>query len=249
MALSSRSYVGSYGLSDRLPRGIKTLLIANGAVFLVEWLGGERLSWLFTYLGLIPAAVVRRFFVWQLFTYLFVHAGFWHILWNMLALWLFGRELERLWGYRRFMRFYFFCGVGAGACVVLANYLFGNPYSVTVGASGAIYGVMLASAVLWPDQIILFNFLIPLKMRYYVIIIGLIAFFQSWNLNSGVSNIAHLTGMLWAWVFMKTPGIRGFNPMQIARARYRDWRMERAKKKFQVYLRKNRSDRDDPWLN
>ena len=248
MALSSRTYVRSFGASDRLPQGVKFLLIANTAMFLIEWIGGSRVSWLFAYLALVPAAVVKSFFIWQPFTYLFVHANFWHIFWNMLSLWFFGRELERVWGYRSFLRFYFFCGIGAGVCVVAANYLFGEPYSATIGASGAIYGIMLASAVLWPDQIILFNFLIPLKMKYYVVIIGLIALFQSWNVNSNVSNVAHLSGMLWAYVYLKMPEVRGFDPVGIGRQQYREWKLARAKKKFQVYLRKKGSDRD-PWVN
>src|SRR5258708_39717886 len=105
-------------MGDRLPRGVRALLIANVAVFLVEMVGGQRLSGFFGYLALVPAAVVTRFFLWQPVTYLFVHGNFWHILWNMLALWLFGRDLEKAWGSQRFLRFYFFCGVGAGLCVV-----------------------------------------------------------------------------------------------------------------------------------
>src|SRR5712692_2286694 len=175
MALSSRTYVRSYSMGDRLPGGGGSLLIDNVAVFMLEMVGGQRLSGFFAYLALVPAATVTRLYLWQPVTYLFVHGNFWHILWNMLALWLFGRDLEKAWGSRRFLRFYFFCGVGAGLCVVAANYFFGDPYSATIGASGASYGILLASAVLWPDRVILFNFLIPLKMNYYVAIIGAIA--------------------------------------------------------------------------
>jgi membrane associated rhomboid family serine protease len=248
MALSSRTYVRSFGRSDRLPQGVKALLIANAAVFLLETVGGQRLNWLFSLLALVPSEVVTSFFLWQPVTYLFVHANFWHILWNMLALWLFGRDLENTWGSRRFLKFYFFCGIGAGVFVVLANYFFGDPNSATIGASGAIYGILLASAVLWPDRVILFNFLIPLKMKYYVAIIGAIALFQSWNLNSNVSNVAHLTGMLWAYVYMKTPEVRGIDPLGALRRRHREWKLARAKRKFQVYLKK-RGPGGDPWVH
>jgi membrane associated rhomboid family serine protease len=246
MALSSRTYVRSFGTRDRLPQGVKALLIANAAVFLLETVGGQRLSWFFSLLALVPSEVVTRFFIWQPATYLFIHANFWHILWNMLALWLFGRDLEQTWGTRRFLKFYFFCGIGAGFSVVAANYFFGDPNSATIGASGAIYGILLASAVLWPDRVILFNFLIPLKMKYYVAIIGLIALFQSWNLNSNVSNIAHLTGMLWAFIYMKTPEVRGVDPVGSLRQRYREWKLARAKRKFQVYMKKRGGT--DPWV-
>ena len=83
---------------------------------------------------------------------MFLHGGIWHILWNMLALWMFGAEIEQTWGTRRFLRMYFFCGVGAGICVVILNYLFGSPHVSTIGSSGAIYGILLISAMLWPDR-------------------------------------------------------------------------------------------------
>src|SRR5580700_178398 len=194
MAFSSRPYARGRLFSGGLPPGIKALLISNVAIFLLSFLSRGRLDEFFSYFALVPAAVVKLFFVWQLFTYMFLHAGIWHILWNMLALWMFGCELEQTWGTRRFLRFYFFCGVGAGLCVVLANYLpfGGNPNIPTVGSSGAIYGILLASAVLWPDRMMLFSFLIPIKMKYFVMIIGAIAFLSSFNTASPVSNVAHL---------------------------------------------------------
>jgi len=252
MGFTTRSYTRSYSLSGGLPPGIRALLISNVAIFLLQFFTrGTRINELLGYFALVPAAVVKFFFVWQLATYMFLHAGIWHILWNMLALWMFGCELERLWGTRRFLRFYFFCGMGAGVCVVLGNYLFGNPNVPTVGASGAIYGILLASAVLWPDRLILFSFLIPIKMKYFVMIIGAIAFLNSFDANSGVSNVAHLGGMLFGYAFLKMPrGVtnRSFDPMGALRAGYRSWKLSRNKRKFQVYLRKQRSDRG-PWVN
>src|SRR5277367_3220637 len=118
MAYSTRSYARPYSVSGGLPRGIKWLLIVNVAIFLLWYLTrGTRIEEAFSYFALIPAAVVKLFFVWQLVTYMFLHGGIGHILFNMLALWMFGTELERTWGTRRFLRFYFFCGVGAGLCV------------------------------------------------------------------------------------------------------------------------------------
>jgi membrane associated rhomboid family serine protease len=252
MAFTTRSYARGYLSSSGLPPGIRALLISNVAIFLLrffsQFAGGADF---FRYFALRPEDVATRFEIWQLATYMFLHSGIWHILWNMLALWMFGCELERLWGTRRFLRFYFFCGIGAGVCVVVANYLFGDPRIATVGSSGAIYGILLASAILWPDRLILFSFLIPIKMKYFVMIIGAIAFLNSFNTNSPVSDVAHLGGMLFGYVFLKTPRSitnRSFDPMGALRDGYRSWKLARAKRKFQVYLRKQRSDRG-PWVN
>src|SRR5262249_6748586 len=107
MGYSTRSYARPY-LSDGLPRGLRALLIVNVAVFLLQWATqGTQIGGVFSYFALQPVAVVRLFFVWQLVTYMFLHGGVWHILFNMLALWMFGRELETTWGTRRFLQFYF----------------------------------------------------------------------------------------------------------------------------------------------
>src|SRR6202142_1906857 len=152
MAIGTRSWARSSIFSGGLPPGIKWLLITNIGLFLIQFFApaGSALAELFSYLSLVPAAVVKLFFVWQLVTYMFLHAGISHILWNMLALWMFGVEFERLWGTRRFLQFYFFCGIGAGVCVVVANYLlpWGNPSVRTIGSSGAIFGILMACAML-----------------------------------------------------------------------------------------------------
>jgi membrane associated rhomboid family serine protease len=197
--------------------------------------------------ALTPADVVRRLFIWQPFTYLFLHAGVMHILFNMLPLWFFGSELERMWGTRRFLRFYFFCGAGAGIVVVFANYLFGNPAIPTVGASGAIYGILLVAAVLWPDRVIIL-YIFPIKLKYFVMIIGAIAFLGLRDVNGGVSHVAHLSGMAFGYLFHKTPRVRGYDPFGALREQYRAWKLARAKRKFQVYLRKHGSNRD-PWVH
>jgi membrane associated rhomboid family serine protease len=246
MAYSTRSYARPYSISGGLPRGIKWLLIVNVTIFLLQYFTPGAGIW--DYFHLSPRDTVTRLFVWQVATYMFLHGGIWHILWNMLALWMFGTEIERTWGTRRFIRFYFFCGIGAGICVVLLNYLFGNPNVATIGSSGAIYGILLVSAVLWPDRIILFSFLFPIKMKYFVMIIGAIAFLSSFDVNSGVSNFAHLGGMAFGYLFLKLPKTRGFDPFESLQQAYKAWKLARAKKKFQVYLRKQRSDRG-PWVN
>jgi membrane associated rhomboid family serine protease len=244
MAIGTRSYTRGFLSSSGLPPGIKWLLISNTALFVFYFFAGRSLRDFFDLGMLRPSDVVTHFYIWQLATYMFLHAGIGHILFNMLALWMFGTEFERLWGTRRFLRFYFFCGMGAGLCVIVGNYLFGNPNVATLGSSGAIYGILLASAVLWPDRQMLFYFLIPIKLKYFVMIIGGIAFLNSFNPASPVSEVAHLGGMLFGYLFLKVPQMRGFDPLESLQDAYRTWKLARAKRKFQVYMRKKGTDRD-----
>jgi membrane associated rhomboid family serine protease len=227
------------------PKGVKWLLISNVAIFIVGFFAQlARLDRPLAYLALIPVDVVKYFSIWQLVTYAFLHGGFGHIIWNMLALWMFGAELERIWGTQRFLRFYFFCAVGAGICVVIANYVlpWGNPNIPTIGSSGAIFGILMVYAMMFPDREILWGFLIPIKVKYFVMIVGAMAFLSSFQVNSGVSEFAHLGGLLFGYLFLKTPNMQ-FDPVAPIRRQYRDWKLQRAKKKFQVYLRKQGSGR------
>ncbi len=114
MAIGTRSYARGFLSSSGLPPGIKWLLISNTAIFVFYFFAGRGLRGFFDLGMLRPSDVVTHFYIWQLATYMFLHAGIGHILFNMLALWMFGTEFERLWGTRRFLRFYFFCGMGAG---------------------------------------------------------------------------------------------------------------------------------------
>src|SRR5262245_9510205 len=136
------------------------------------------------YSGLVPALVVHRFWVWQTATYMFLHGGIFHILFNMLALWMFGTELERMWGTRYFLKFYSVTGIGAGVLTVLFSLLpFGFAqqvqHSIVIGASGAIYGLLLAYALYFPDRPIYMYFVFPIPAKIFVAIMGAIAFFSS----------------------------------------------------------------------
>jgi len=231
--------------SRQFPSAVKWLLIVNIALFVVYYFA-VRVGYgnYFYYFGLIPRAVVELFAVWQLFTYMFLHdpLGFSHILFNMLTLYIFGRVLESDWGSKRFLQFYLICGVGAALCVIIANALFGNMDTRTIGASGAIYGVLLAYGLLYPEQIVLFSFLFPIKAKYFVMIIGAIAFLSSFGgSGSGVSHVAHLGGMGFGYLYLKSRYAR-LDLFASLEGRYREWRMRRAKRKFQVYLRKRGSD-------
>jgi membrane associated rhomboid family serine protease len=232
-----------------LPSGVKWLIISNVAVYLVyffgSWIRGEPI---FGSLELMPSAVIRGA-VWELVTYLFLHSltSFTHILFNMLMLWMFGAPIEQTWGTKRFLQYYFVCGIGAGICVVLVNLAFGNPHQRVLGASGAIYGLLLAFGMLFPNQTVLLSFLFPIKAKYMVMIFGAIAFMSSFQGGSTVSNLAHLGGMLFGFVYMKTQfgsriGGKGFD-FDFQR-RWKEYKLQRARKKFKVYLKRHGSDQD-----
>ena len=241
---SSRSFY-----YNPLPKGIKWLLIANTAVFLLQFLSA-RLGFgtAFMDFGLWPRAVLTFPAIWQLVTYLFLHAGVWHLLINMLMLWMFGSDLERDWGARRFLQYYFLCGVGAGICVVLSSLILRDLDSRTIGASGAIFGVLLAFGVCYPDRVILFMFLFPIKAKYFVMIMAAIEFLYTvQGSSSGVSHMAHLGGALFGYVYLKRRRMR-FNVIEPLSRQYHTWKMQRAKKKFQVYMRK-RQHKHDHWVN
>jgi membrane associated rhomboid family serine protease len=263
MALSTRDYFGgsSHGRNSLMPPGVKWLLISNIALFVVYFFSVQGgMGGFFQHFQLIPALVVGTLAIWQLFTYMFLHDphGFGHILFNMLMLWMFGKDLENGWGTRRFLKFYFICGIGAGLCVVIGNYLFGNPNIRTIGASGAIYGLLLAFGMTYPNVTVYFSFLFPIKAKYFVMIMGAIAFLSSFGANTGVSNVAHLGGMLFGFLYLRSEraSARLGQPRRSTssssdfignlRQRYKQWQVERARRKFQVYMRKH--DRG-PWVN
>lgn len=260
MALSERDYYGGgYSRSSLMPPGVKWLLISNIVLFVLYFFAEQSgKGSFFQNFGLVPAAVVGYLKIWQLVTYMFLHSphGFGHILFNMLMLWMFGKDLENAWGTRQFLKFYFICGVGAGLCVVAGNLLFGNPYIPTIGASGAIYGLLLAFGMTYPRVTVYFSFLFPIQARFFVMIMGAIAFLSSFGANTGVSNVAHLGGMLFGFIYLRAqrsaarPGrARSSSSGDFfgnLRQKYKQWQVERARRKFQVYMRKH--DRG-PWAN
>ncbi len=247
MRHSTRYRINTFLSSGNFPSGVKWLLISNTAVFVLSSLLRQTsFGDIFNLFALVPRAVVFHFAIWQLATYLFLHGGVWHLLFNMLTLWMFGVTLERDWGTRRFLKYYFLCGIGAGLCDVGVNMLLGNWSTSTIGASGAIYGILLAFGVMYPESTILFLFLFPIQAKYFVMIYGAMALLGAMNVNSGVSNVAHLGGMLFGLLYLKArlPTLDTYE----VRRWYRQYKMQRAKKKFQVYMRKHGSGRG-PWVN
>ncbi|MBI3666632.1 MAG: rhomboid family intramembrane serine protease [Acidobacteria bacterium] len=252
-----RSYTrypgSSFGISSYFPRGVKWLLIINFAVFvffffLGMWNRDVAISFLEIF-GLRPSGVLRGA-IWQPFTYLFLHGGYWHILFNMLTLWMFGADLEREWGTRRFLNYYFVCGVGAALMDVAVNLALHKVGTLTIGASGAIYGVLLAFGLLYPTRTVYFSFLFPIQAKYFVLIMGGIAFMSSFDRGSAVSNVAHLGGMIFGYLYLRFRLHR--LEMVDLRGLYLKWRRRRLQQKFQVYMRKQERNRDQDqggWVN
>jgi rhomboid family protein len=214
---------------------LKALIGANVAIFLIQFF--LPITPLF---GLQPKLVVRNFWVWQVATYMFLHStsGIFHILFNMLALWMFGSELERIWGTRYFLKYYFVTGIGAGVLTVLFSLLpFGFSeqvyYSgIVIGASGAIYGLLLAYALYFPDRPIYMYLLFPIPAKVFVAIMGAIAFFSSIGDMGGVANATHLGGLAVGYVFLKSARV---HPLSELKYRYLKWKINRVRKKFDVY--------------
>jgi len=232
---------------DYFPPGVKWLLISNTAICVLTFLCPAALQdHIMFVLELSAGAVVKLLFVWQLATYMFLHSTItpWHLIFNMLTLWMFGVPLERDWGTRRFLKYYFYCGIAAGVCVLAVNILLGYWNSATLGASGAIFGVLVAFAVMYPDQPVLFGLLFPIKAKYFVIIYVAVELWFTFGPNTGVSTIAHLGGAAFGFVYLKG---RLHVPVPDVGGAYRQWKLQRAKRKFQTYMKKQR-DRG-PWVN
>ena len=175
-------------------------MIIMGIVFLLQMFITREIDF---YFGLIPLLVWKKYFLWQLFTYIFLHGGFSHIFFNLLALWMFGGELENYWGSKKFLFYFFFCGIGAGIFTVLFS-----SYPV-IGASGAIYGILLAYGWLFPNRPILIYFLFPIPAKYMVIIFGLIELFSSSSgSGGGIAHLTHLGGLVFGFFYMAYPTIR-----------------------------------------
>ncbi|MFQ6032595.1 MAG: rhomboid family intramembrane serine protease [Candidatus Zixiibacteriota bacterium] len=187
----------SFGPSG-ITKAVKYLLLVNVGVFFLELLWGSELIYLF---GLTPA-LVKKGFIWQLFTYMFLHGGLFHILFNMFALWMFGCDIERSWGTKEFLRYYFITGVGAGFFTFFLSF---NSHIPTIGASGAIFGILVAFAMMFPDRPIYLYFLFPIKAKYLVIFFAVIEFLASFRHTSdGIGHFAHLGGMVIGYIYIKS---------------------------------------------
>jgi membrane associated rhomboid family serine protease len=222
----------------RLTPAIKALIWINVIAFIFEWIFPETIV---TYGGLMPRAVFKNYWIWQVVTYMFLHADPLHLLLNMLTLWMFGVELERLWGTEAFLRYYFVCGIGA-ALSTLAVSLLPFDFTIlvynvaTVGASGAIYGLLLAYGIIFKDRPILMWFLFPVPARWFVIITGALVLWSSiTDPTGGTAHLAHLGGLLFGFVYLKS-GPRGRSGLWLdLKYRYNKWKYNRLKRRFDVH--------------
>jgi membrane associated rhomboid family serine protease len=222
---------------------IKALIGANALMFVAQIL----FPVITDVLGLHPSVVLRSFWLWQPVTYMFLHSphSVLHILFNMLGLWMFGTELERLWGTRYFLKFYFVTGIGAGLLTILFSLL---PFTAAeslyganvIGASGAIFGLMLAYAMYFPDRQIIF-YIFPIPTKVFVTIMGAIALFSSFGDSGGVASATHLGGLAVAYVFLKSARV---HPLSELKYRYLKWKINRVRKKFDVYSGGRANDYD-----
>lgn len=188
----------------RVTPAVKFLLILNFSVFILQLFAGDlslrgnrMISFLF---GLVPRLVTQNGMVWQFVTYMFLHGGFGHIFFNMFALWIFGSHLENKLGTKRFLAFYFFCGIGAGVITWAAGPF--QPYP-TIGASGAVIGLLTAFAFFWPNEKLYLYFVLPVKVKWIVIGYAVISFLSiPRSSEQGVAHLAHLSGIAIAFVYL-----------------------------------------------
>jgi membrane associated rhomboid family serine protease len=187
-----------------------TLIIVNLAMFLATFMYRR----LFDYLALTPVLVVRDRAWWQVVTYMFLHGGTWHLLFNMLALYMFGAPLERHLGSTEFLLYYFVTGIGAGLATLAVNWYTGMGGISVVGASGAIFGIMLAFATYFPDTRILFMFFIPMRAPVAVLVFAGIELFSMFTgTRSGVAHLTHLAGLAFGWLYLLVR--LGINPARV----------------------------------
>ncbi|MCS7154351.1 MAG: rhomboid family intramembrane serine protease [Bacteroidota bacterium] len=199
-----------------LPEAVKHLLILNGLVFMAQTL--PVLEGVFLRYGALWHPLTGLFLPWQLVTSLFLHGGIAHLFFNMLALWMFGAPLENFWGSRRFVLYYFLCGSGAMLTHLIVTTFWGDPTAPVIGASGAVFGLLLGFGLLFPNQYIYLYFLLPIKAKYFVILYGLLELWAgvAAGPSDHVARFAHLGGMLWGYALIRIWTHQ-------ARRRYRAW--------------------------
>ncbi|MBS1105196.1 MAG: gluP 3 [Deltaproteobacteria bacterium] len=246
--MSGRGYSGGgMGFGPPVtPPVIKQLILANVAVFFAQMLQPQ----LFSVMTASPSDFWQRGFVWQPFTYMWMHGGLGHILANMFGLWMFGSQVALVWGPQRFLRFYLLCGVGAGLLIVSYPWipvLLGASSTATLhyptlGASGAIFGVLLAYSLTWPDRTIMLIFP-PVAFRA-IWLIPLLFFMEIYFGPPNVSHVGHLGGVLIGWLLLRGQGdARGLLSFDQIRWRFKRWQMRKRLRSVQTEQSRNSNDR------
>jgi membrane associated rhomboid family serine protease len=219
-----------FNFGPSLTPTVKALLAANISVFVLQFLMGQSEIglWFDSTFGLVPRKVFGQLHIWQFASYMFLHVNFFHILFNMFVLWMFGSELETLWGRKAFLQYYLVTGIGAGLTYVLIMPLLdaNSSYHILMGASGAIYGLLAAYAMIYPNRKIMLYFLIPVPMRWFAL--GLVVIeMMSMLRASNVGHLAHLGGLLVGYLYLRG-GRRYFDNFLKAR------RKKKASSRFHV---------------
>ena len=185
---------------------ITKIIALNVAIFAVQSLlfTGETLNKFIHYFGLVPD-LVEKGYVWQFFSYMFLHGGFWHIFFNMYALLIFGIPIEQAWGTKRFLKYYLFTGVGAGLTIFVFNGFIHSSSSMmpTIGASGAVFGILLAFGAVFPNTELLLFFVIPVKAKYLVVLYGVFTLSALLSPETGgnISHAGHLGGLIFGILY------------------------------------------------
>ena len=204
MSFRAGSSYQDSGFYPQFSGAVKTLIIINIAVFVIVNVF-KGIPW-HAIFGLVPGLVFFKLMIWQLATYMFVHFGVWHLALNMLMLWMFGSVIENTWGSKRFVFYYLFTGIGAGLCSVIFAY---NSSVPVVGASGAIFGLLAAYAIMFPESIIILFFIFPMKMKYAAMVLaGINLLGAISNPGGSIAYIAHLGGGLFGYLYLKNEHIR-----------------------------------------
>tara|TARA_Y100000588_G_scaffold390903_1_gene497886 strand:+ start:184471 stop:185298 length:828 start_codon:yes stop_codon:yes gene_type:complete len=178
---------------------IKVLIGLNLLLFIFKSISRGEIN-LVEIFGLSPETIWPL--VWQPFTYMFIHGDFWHVAINMLVLFLFGSELETIWGRQGFIKYYIITGVGSGLIWILFQ-SFSSSSAYLIGASGAVYGILTAYGLMFPNRIVYIYFLFPVKVKWFVIILGAVAFFSSLGSHSNISHLTHLSGMIIGFTYLR----------------------------------------------
>jgi membrane associated rhomboid family serine protease len=229
---------------------VKALLIASGALFLVqlslEQFAGFSLS---PILGFVPARLVNGW-IWQLLTYSFLHASLFHVLFNLLVVWTVGSELEGLWGAKTFTGYYVVCAVGAALTHGIFSLVGFGPgaFAPVIGSSGVVYGLLLAYGILFGDRTMYFFMLFPMQARYFVMLLGGVELVSSvFSGRDGVSHLAHLGGMVTGFAFLAgMASWRKRQRFQATKDHVSHERKKRLKKAGHLRIVKGREEDDDP---
>ncbi len=202
-----RSRLEDWGAQFGMGPAVTLLVTLNVVIFIFQMLtntargfggmGGPTMEWF----SFVPYFAIERVQLWRFVTYMFLHGGFWHVALNMFVLWMFGPRIEEIWGKRIFLIYYFVCGIGAALTYGMFSLVGMKALTPMVGASGAIYGLLLAYGVTYPDSLIYIFFVIPLRAKYAVIVFGLIEL-MSVPGGGHTAHLAHLGGMLFGWLFL-----------------------------------------------